>query len=121
MSDINNSNLPETAVNAKKEMSNGLKITMGAVLGLLTVAGITLSGAINEIEMFRLIDPNLKLALQYLWVGFFLVYIFWFRGIETSKGVSMKSGRMTYLIVIALYLVVILTLNLTGHKLTFNF
>ncbi len=121
MSEINNSNLPETKVNGKKEITNGVKIAMGAILGVLTAAGITLSGAINEIKMFRLIDPNLKLVLQYLWVGFFLVYIFWFRGIETNREISMKSGRMAYLIVIALYLVVILTLNLTGHKISFNF
>jgi hypothetical protein len=121
MTDINNSNLPEVDGSVKKEMSKGTKIALGLVLGLLTIAGIVLSGAVNTTGSFPNISQNLRLVLQYLWVGFFLVYIFWFRGIESSKGISMKAGRMTYLIVIAAFLVIILTLNLTGHKLTFSF
>ncbi len=117
MSEINKTDLPSTK--EKKEMTNASKIILGAVLGLLTVAGITLSGAINEGEIFRLLDQNLKTVLQYLWVGFFLVYIFWFRSIENNKGFSMKQGRYTYLIVIAVYLIVVLVINLAGGKIAF--
>ena len=116
MSEINK---PAKQNSGQKEMSKAKKIILGAVLGLLTVAGITLSGAINEGSAFRLLDNNLKTVLEYLWVIFFLVYIFWFRAIENNKGYSMKQGRFTYLIIIAVYLVIMLIVVLTGHQLRF--
>ncbi len=121
MSDISNSNLPEVDGSVKKEMTKGTKIVLGLVLGILTVAGITLSGAVTMDGAFPNINQNVRFILQYLWVGLFVVYIFWFRGIETSKGISMKAGRITYLIVIVIFLVVLVLLNLAGHKLTIAF
>lgn len=121
MSEINNSSPAKIDGNGQKEMSRATKILIGIALGLLTVAGITLSGAITEGQMFRLMDNSLKTVLQYLWVGVFLVYIFWFRSIENQKQYSMKPGRMAYLIVIGLYVIIMLILNLTGNMIVFDF
>ncbi|MEX1308088.1 MAG: hypothetical protein AB1Z19_06150 [Eubacteriales bacterium] len=120
MSEINQPATQNNNETSKKEMSKGKKITLGVVLGLLTVLGITLSGAVNEGAIFRTLDDGLKTVLRYLWVGFFLVYIFWFRSIETNKGYTMKQGRFAYLIVIAVYLVVMLIVLLTGSQLPFG-
>ena len=121
MSEINNSQPAPAQGNGKKDLSKTAKIISGLVLGLLTIAGIMLSGAIDEANLFRTWDVSLRNAMKYLWVGFFLIFMLGARSFENNRGYSMKAVRISYLLVIAAFVVFMLIFNLAGGKIAFNF
>jgi len=121
MSEINNSNLPEKSTNGKKDITKTAKIIIGVGLGLLTVGGIMLSGAVDQANLLRTWDESIRTLMKYLWVVFFLIFMLGARSYETNRGYSMKAVRVSYLIVIAVFVVFMLIFNLAGGRITFAF